>query len=574
MSSSKKASSNQDKVSSEMSELEDIRIEFRDRLYHSESRSDLRMTRIEGTLEEIKNSNNDLKMMFMAFMASRETDSVAVKASPVDEVKEKDGVRLSDLFDEDHPQTMETIHVKDQRRLSQSFANAVEMQKAIEANQGNIQYAKKTPDTSRIYLGSFNEREIVEWESRWDELQAAHPTYPFNIPETISNYVRDKCISNNEIEGGIHQFNRAGLPQLLRWICKCIRPVSNLMFLEKLENNVYFRSKKDFVLTEKNLRDFFQNLKVFAREFTFLLDLLTDSLNDGQDIPPLCAKENSIWSVFLRKIPCDYGYATALEMENVKHKLKTFQELRDKFLEISKLHCGLSEGTTKLSYVVNYRRNKNNERPKNSDNFHQKSEGDFRKRFTEFNRKKHEDRGPNRLSMIHYAAADYEYGEEERYSKFRDTEDAEEAAFQTRFVEEPDDLYEYHGGDTDGAVYSRSTMDPRTDVSNPERNDEDEYVHKLQAFAQDQNRFGPSPSFPSNRFPPKTGGAMPLRKPPPVPGPCFKILQSGTCEAFKMGRCTYDHSEAAITANIKKQQDNANAFFNSASKSNELKPRA
>lgn len=521
----------------------------------------------------------ELKSLILGRPVNTEATPMVIKSPvPIEPftVRERDEIRLSDNFDEEPPEDKRDYHAKDQRRLSQSWSNAVVMQKAIEANQGNVQYAKKVPDTSRIYLGSLNEREIVEWESSWDELLAAHPTYPFNIPLSVSSYVRDKCISSNDIVGGIHEFNRAGLPQLLRWICKLIRPVSNLMFLEKLENNVYFRSKKDFVLTEKNLKDFHINVKVFAREFTFLLDLLADSLNDGQEIPPLAAKENSIWSVFLKKIPCDYGYASAIEMENYKHKLKSFAELRDKFLEISKAHCGLSEGTTKLSYVVSYRKNKMGDKNR-LPNFQRKTEGDYRMRYGDSDRKKSEEREQNRLSMFYGNQESRGYSEDYYPRDYSEDTEREDAAYYAKSSDIQDIEYEYHGEDSEGDQYQKPSSVARNASSvDTEVGDESEEEHRLQAFMQDQNRFGPSPSFPSNRFQPKAGVSTPLRKPPPPPGTgiCFRMRDHGVCEDFKLGRCTFNHSKEAIHADCLRLVEEAKKKEERWRSVSDSKPRA
>ena len=172
-----------------MSEFDILRSEFREMNIQLQDRFDKQ-------LREHRDYTNaqfeELKSIILGRSVNAEATPIVIKSSlPIEPftVRERDEVRLSDNFDEESPEDKKDYHAKDQRRLSQSWSNAVLMQKAIEANQGNVQYAKKVPDTSRIYLGSLNEREIVEWESSWDELLAAHPTYPFNIPLSVSSYV-------------------------------------------------------------------------------------------------------------------------------------------------------------------------------------------------------------------------------------------------------------------------------------------------------------------------------------------------------------------------------------------------
>ena len=148
------------------------------------------------------------------------------------------------------------------------------MQRTMYSNLTRIEYAKKTPDTSRLCLGTLTERNIVEWLTRWDEIISENPTYPFNIASTISRFVKQKLVTENDIDGGLYEINRAGLLQLIRWLCTCIRPIDNISFIKALDSNICFRSKKDFVLTEKNHRDFYENIKAYNRDFTFLLDLL------------------------------------------------------------------------------------------------------------------------------------------------------------------------------------------------------------------------------------------------------------------------------------------------------------
>jgi hypothetical protein len=54
---------------------------------------------------------------------------------------------------------------------------------------------------------------------------------------------------------------------------------------------------------------------------------------------------------------------------------------------------------------------------------------------------------------------------------------------------------------------------------------------------------------------------VPVRCPPPVPGPCLQVLKTGNCKAYDIGRCIYNHSAEALAAQIKKEQENVNTFL-------------
>jgi hypothetical protein len=78
--------------------------------------------------------------------------------------------------------------------------------------------------------------------------------------------------------------------------------------------------------------------------------------------------------------------------------------------------------------------------------------------------------------------------------------------------------------------------------------------------------------FKHHRSTGQASAMAPVRRPPPIAGVCFEIFKSGTCEAHKIGRCAYDHSADALAAQMKKYQDNMNAFLASSSDINDAIP--
>ena len=54
--------------------------------------------------------------------------------------------------------------------------------------------------------------------------------------------------------------------------------------------------------------------------------------------------------------------------------------------------------------------------------------------------------------------------------------------------------------------------------------------------------------------------AVTVRRPPPIRGPCFEVLNTGNCKAYIMGRCTYNHSAEAFDAHIKKTTGKCQCF--------------
>ena len=109
--------------------------------------------------------------------------------------------------------------------------------------------SERAPDYG-IRLGSINEREILDWINIWDEVVAEHPTHPFVFANSLSLNVKCRIIRVNKIRGGEKELNGASLSQLVKWLSVCLRPADNISFIEALENNVFFRGKRDFVLTE------------------------------------------------------------------------------------------------------------------------------------------------------------------------------------------------------------------------------------------------------------------------------------------------------------------------------------
>jgi hypothetical protein len=251
----------------------------------------------------------------------------------------KESVNLAEHYEDDvSPPKKEEASSKIMERLSISYQKAALMQNAMDASAKKIEYTKKTPDTTSIRLGTFTERDIVDWFNQWADAIAEDPQYPFSFAGSISRHIKMKMIVANDIEGGLQEVNAAGMPELWKWLCACIRPIDNISFINSLDRNVFFRSKSDFVLTERNHRDFFENIKTYNRDFCCLLDLLMDSLLDTQERPPLTAKDGEgILSVYLQKIPYGYGYAVWRDMPGEK-KYKKFSEFLKEFMPVCWKH--------------------------------------------------------------------------------------------------------------------------------------------------------------------------------------------------------------------------------------------
>ena len=236
----------------------------------------------------------------------------------------------------------------------------------------------KTPILeSGIRLGSINEREIVDWINYWDEVVAEHPTYPFVFANSMSAYVKYKLIVENDIQQGYTELNRASLSQLAKWLSACVRPVDNISFIEALDKNVFFPGKRNIVLTEKNYREFYENLKEFSRDFALLLGMLKYSLYEDQEHPPMNTRDGEgILSVYLKKIPCDYGYAVWSGMPGQK-KYKKFSEFLKDFMTVCQKHREICESAHKPLHAANSRKNNNG----NETNISKMSPSEHHKRF-------------------------------------------------------------------------------------------------------------------------------------------------------------------------------------------------
>ena len=570
------------------SELEIV--ELRERIAFESAKNEDRFQRIESSferqlaLESAKNEdrfqrmefnfNSRFDLLLATLSGFKNTSPPEIKTPAPEEFVSKDpeSVKLSVHFDDDYAseKVEEEPRVRKQERLSLSFKNAVDMQRTMDSNFTRIEYAKKTPDTSRLYLGTLTERDIVEWLTRWDEIISEDPTYPFNIASTISRFVKQKLVTENDIDGGLYEVNRAGLPQLIRWLCICIRPIDNISFIKALDSNVYFRSKKDFVLTEKNHRDFYENIKTFNRDFTFLLDLLMDSLLDGQEHPPVNTKDGvGILWVYLKKFPCDYGHAVWVDMTGDK-KFRSFSEFLTEFMKVCQKHRMYSENTQKLSHVVGFRRGKGGSSGGDFNSHTKQYDHQAPKRFGDQRPRRPDDRQTPRLAML--SGKPYQRNQEEDWYEQR----LEEEEYYGDTL--PEDTAEYTPEDYEEFPHDSSQFREEESVKHKGVNEEQENEQedsKLQAFMQGPNRMGPKPSFSSNHATAPATGTLPMRRPPPVPGVCFEVLRNGTCESKAMGRCIYDHSAAALDAHIKKQLDNKNAYLaKNPSGVGESKPRA
>jgi hypothetical protein len=537
-----------------------------------EERIDERFKILETTIREslqatLKDSFESMFQLFSqkAILSPTVEWKTPLKENP-DTIK-KESVNLAEHYEDDIlPLKKEEASSKIKERLSISFQKAALMQNAMDSSAKKIEYTKKTPDTTSIRLGTFTERDIVDWFNQWADAIAEDPQYPFSFAGSISRHIKMKMITVNDIEGGLQEINAAGMPELLKWLCACIRPIDNISFINSLDRNVFFRSKPDFVLTERNHRDFFENIKTYNRDFCCLLDLLMDSLLDTQEHPPMTAKEGEgILFVYFKKIPCDYGWAVWRDMPKEK-KYKTFSEFLTEFMKICQKHRILSEGTQKLSHVVNYKKWKANSK---GNNFDVKPFEDNRyKRFNDQRNRRPEERPGHQLSALerrryqsdpeedfYYRNSTDEYQDEENIPHYQDLHPQEE--------------YIEYDQDSNALREKENKKIVDTDEDQEERPDE----ARLNAFMQGPNRFGPKPSFPSNR--PQispAAGPVPMRRPPPVPGVCFEIFKSGTCEAHKMGRCNYDHSASAMAAYQKKNQEIIDNYL--ASNGGNSKPRA
>ena len=539
------------------------RREFIERLDYESAKNEERFSRLETRIDRLA-ENTDIKFaeikeqftelrellyMKLTGLPGKEKESPTVSEGtppPVfSDTGASESIKLSRHFYEDYSPVNPAQHEKEdpvpqsknRGRLSASFKNAVDMQTLIDFNAGKVEYTKKSPDISGLRLGSLSERDIVEWLNRWDEILAEHPTYPFNFASSISSYIKQKLVTANDITDGLREVNRAGLPELVQWLCTCIRPIDNISFIKALDMNVFFRSKKDFILTERNHRDFYENIKIYNRDFSHLLDLLMDSLHEGQEYPPMNTKEGvGILWVYLKKFPCDYGHAVWIDVPGDK-KFKNFSEFLVEFMKVCQKHRMFSEATVKLSHVVSYRQRGGG---RGDDYDTRPSEYGHPVGFDDHRFFRPDDKPRNRSPVFVGKNLLHGPGEEVTVSTSDAKYPFEDATESSRGVLPPQN------------VESRDHREPDHDPKLGES--------RLSAFAKSSDHFGPNSHYPSNGVSSPTGGPVPLRRPPPVPGVCFEALRSGNCENFDLGCCSYDHSVAALVAYCKKQQENMEAF--------------
>ena len=221
------------------------------------------------------------------------------------------------------------------------------------------------------------------------------------------------------------------------------------------------------------------------------------------------------------------------------------------FMKICQIHRNLSEGAQKLSHVVSYRKDKGNISRYNSDT----------KPFVNNFSKSFSDQRRNHYHVSGSSGRNTPYEQEfEGYSE--------------------DDFIPVNMAETsteEHARYEHGLSDPR-EVEASKHPDQDGDTgnkvgdSKFNLLMQGDSHMGPNhPPVPIDH------GQISMRRPPPVPvhGVCFEVLKFGTCEAHKMGRCTYDHSVAALTAYNKRQLQNIEVFVAKVpSNGGDSKPRA
>lgn len=446
------------------------------------------------------------------------------------------------------PKEKKAVIAPNQKRLSNIETNA-QMVEILMQKAGAVRYTSNIPSMQGVSLNSLEIRDILQWHLAIEKLIAQHPGCPFPLSTTIAQNVALRLMTDNEV-GTLAEFNAAPFPILISFIRESIRPEDKLTFLRMLNRGVYFKSKQDFILTERNFFDFYENLKLFDKEFTFVYNLLSDSLGDYDERPPLIMKADvGVLYYYLTKIPCNYGFAVWLDMEGDR-KFDSLEKFSKKFMDVARVHRIWSENTRQMHNIVTFRPSKGG-KPAAESSF---NPDEKRKAFSQ-----------RRLSMVftgkgdNIADAGNRLDPAEVYrNDLSDDEVDDVTALDFSSAYHPPHHDSYDEGPSFGEQNSRR-MEPNEaedivgDVSDSEE----------LAFVQSANKFGPRPTFSTRPRLLTPGSGTSLRRTTPVHGVCFEVTKSGSCEALKRGQCNYDHSEAAINAYLKNMQDNARKFITS-----------
>jgi hypothetical protein len=520
--------------------------------------------------EEFEANNAQVVGMFAKMMEKLDqmNDQISKKVStPPSTPVTRERVNLSDVFTKESPSSAPSGPVEEEEEEEERLREAVRFQKDkktevsvprrlsnIETNAqmveiqmqraGTVRYTSNIPSMQGVSLTSLEIRDILQWHQAIERLIAQHPGCPFPLSTTIAQHVVLRLMTDNDIET-LAEFNAAPFSSLIAYIRHSIRPEDKLTFLKMLKHGVYFKSKQDFMLTERNFFDFFENLKMFDKEFTFVYNFLCDSLGEYDERPPLIMKPDvGVLFFYITKIPCNYGFAVWMDMEGDR-KFDSLEKFSKKFMDIARVHRNWSENTRKMHNIVTFVPSRGSKQQVETS-----FKPDEKRKFL----------SQKRLSMVFSGKGDNVTevnGREESYRDYGYYEEVKEDApldFSSDY--HPSDDPDTDEGPSLGEQNGRR-MEPSeaNDVVGNESDSEE------LAFVQTSDKFGPRPAF-SNRQRPHTPGiGPPLPRPMPVHGVCFEITKTGVCEALKRGHCNYDHSEAAINAYLKNLQENARKFI-------------
>lgn len=497
---------------------------------------------------ELSASINDIKDSFRMMVGMIQELGAKNKPTENPEVEEpltpeKESVILSKtLLESSFPQRKRApiIDEKAGRRLSQILENSNDIEKMWDKS-GDVQYRENFPSYKHIWLSWITLPEVIKWLKDIDEYHNRHPTCRLPIATLISEKARQRIMNKNGLDD-MFAFNRQSLSQMIKYLQRTVRPFDNIEFNKSFKKSFWFFSKAEFDLNERNFVDFYERWQDFDRDCRFVLDFLMESLAPGQDSPPITNKDGGLIQIYLKKIPCEYG-DTVWELIKDR-KFNNFLSFSNTFRKIIELHLGHAEETLKLGNVLTYKK----KRPQKDSTVFQE-------------RKAYSNDGQLPGKRLMFLAEEHKYLTEV---------EAEQLVQYQEDLHTLDTAYAKAGPTEDDLPCGLSDEDAIESIAMGKTaipSDMDDYAlgEQLNALMHEPNKFGPRPSFPSNRGPSAAPGYTDriMRRPPPSPtdNACFRMLQFKRCAEHEQGKCKYSHEDSVMRTAAKKQVQKMNDLW-------------
>ena len=259
--------------------------------------------------------------------------------------------------DKDRKKSYVPVRLPKEEKRKSVIARNAKMVDFLMERAGTVRYMSNIPSLQGVSLTSLELRDILHWHLAIEKMMAQYPGCPFPWSTTIAQHVAMHLMTDNDVDG-FAEFHSVPFSVLISYIQNSIRPVDKITFLSVLNRAVYFKSKQDFQLTERNFYDFFENLKLFVKEFAFCYNFLCDSLREGDEKPPLIMKTDvGVLYFFITKIPCYYGFAVWADM-NGDRRFDNIEDFVKKFMDVALVHRSWSENTRKMHNIVSFRPSK------------------------------------------------------------------------------------------------------------------------------------------------------------------------------------------------------------------------